>query len=440
MYNKHLKIVFFFIFLTHFSNAQIVFKSLGDIWKYADENNISIKNAVYDLRKSFASQKQSISNFLPQVVANGTYTYNTALQTTLIPAAIFNGPEGQYKAVQFGQKYIYNGGITAQMDIVNIQTWFNAELAKQNKELSKDSLANMRKSIFQQTATQYYNYLLMQIAAELAEKSVAISDSVFTSISYKYKEGLVNVANVDMAKMNLMRAKQTSITSQYQMITAKNNLKSLLNIALGDSMTIKDGIETNFELLPEAAFAEDPTVTIAKQQTIISHCQYKITNSSYLPTLSILYSNSTQQNDNIYEPFKSDGPKWFPATYWTLKASWNIFSGGSKWFQTEKSKIAEEQKKELFENTQKQVAINDENLKIAYKKAVALMNNTKEVMDLSFDNYNHISNRYFSGIATLEDRLNSFSDYINYQNQYLNSLSDMLVQLYMIKIRQQSFR
>ena len=127
------------------------------------------------------------------------------------------------------QKYIYNGGITAQMDIVNIQTWFNAELAKQNKELSKDSLANMRKSIFQQTATQYYNYLLMQIAAELAEKSVAISDSVFTSISYKYKEGLVNVANVDMAKMNLMRAKQTSITSQYQMITAKNNLKSLLN-------------------------------------------------------------------------------------------------------------------------------------------------------------------------------------------------------------------
>jgi len=60
-------------------------------------------------------------------------------------------------------------------------------------------------------------------------------------------------------------------------------------------------------------------------------------------------------------------------------------------------------------------------------------------MKLSFDNYSHISNRYEAGIEPIENRLTAFKDYIDYQNQYLNSLSDMLVQLYQVKIRQQAF-
>lgn len=60
-------------------------------------------------------------------------------------------------------------------------------------------------------------------------------------------------------------------------------------------------------------------------------------------------------------------------------------------------------------------------------------------MNLSYDNYKHISLRYQEGVASLDDRLKAFSDYISYQNQYLNSLSEMLVQLYQIKLRQQSF-
>ena len=92
-----------------------------------------------------------------------------------------------------------------------------------------------------------------------------------------------------------------------------------------------------------------------------------------------------------------------------------------------------------YEYAQKQSAINDENLRLNYQKAKAVLGKTQDVMNLSFDNYQHISYRYDAGIAPLEDRLNAFKDYIDYQNQYLNSLSDMLVQLYQVKLRQQSF-
>ena len=84
-------------------------------------------------------------------------------------------------------------------------------------------------------------------------------------------------------------------------------------------------------------------------------------------------------------------------------------------------------------------AINDENIRLSYQKAAASFTKAQDIMRLSFDNYQHVSDRYKNGIGAIDDLLSAFRDYLDYQNQYLNSLSDMLVQLYQVKIRQQSF-
>ena len=419
--------------------AQVVFHSLEEVWKYADDHNVNIKVAAYDAKKADYAKKQSYGALLPQISASGSFTDNTALQTTLIPAVIFGGPDGVYQAVQFGQKYIYAGGISAQLDILNLQSWFNVQVAKAQGEQSRDSLANTRKTIYLQIANQYYSYLLMKEAARLAAQSELISDSVFQSVTNKFQQGTVSEANVDIAKINLERAQQTNITSQYQMLTANNNLKALLDMSVKDSVAITASLQDLMASASGDAFQEDPAIKLSSDQVRISIGQYKSANSNFIPTLSVLYNNTTQQNDNKFETFEG-GPKWYPAKYWSLRASWTIFNGGSRYFQSKRSKIAVEEKKLLYENAVKQSEINDENIRLSYRKTVAVLAKAEDVMKLSFDNYLHISDRYSAGIEPIENRLNAFNDYITYQNQYLNSLSDMLVQLYQVKIRQQSFR
>ena len=208
-------------------------------------------------------------------------------------------------------------------------------------------------------------------------------------------------------------------TAQYQMLTANNNLKGLLDISVTDSLFIDDQLQHNIETVADAQFAEDPTISLAAHQSNISLYQYKMVKSTFLPTISLLYSNTTQQNDSKFEPFQAGGPAWFPARYWSIKASWQLFNGGGRYYQAKKNRLGYEEKNMNYENVKKQAAINDENLKLAYKKAIALLQNSKNVMELSFDNYKHITNRYNEGIAVIDDRLNAFSDYINYQNQYL---------------------
>ena len=223
------------------------------------------------------------------------------------------------------------------------------------------------------------------------------------------------------------------------MQTNKNNLKGLLDLEVSDTLEITAVLQTSLHEEPNNAFTEDPAVRMAQYQSQISLSSYHAANASLFPTLSVLYSNSTQQNDNKFEPLQSGGPSWYPSSYWTLRLTWSIFSGGNRWLQSKKGKLSWYESKMQLDNARKQAAISDENLRLSYKKAGELLAGAERIMNFSFDNYRHITNKYNEGLSTLDERLNAFTDYINYQNQYLNSLSEMLVQLYMVKIRQQSF-
>ena len=309
--------------------AQTVFHTLDDIWNYADQHNITLRTARYDYQKAQYAQKIALGSALPQINANGAATENTALQTTLIPGEIVQRPAGTFIPVQFGQKYIYSGGFTAQLDVLNLQNWLNVKIAKETTSAGKDSLANFKRNVYQQLASQYYNYLLMKEAAALAGQSMDISDMVNQSMTHKFAEGLVTKANADEAEINFERAKQSFTTSQYQMLIAANNLKLMLDMSPSDSIRIEEKLDKGEITLSDKEFAEDPGLRLTADQVNIGILQQKMASSNFFPVLSVLYSNTVQQNDNTFEPF-NNSTTWYPARFWQLKASWQIFNGGGR--------------------------------------------------------------------------------------------------------------
>jgi len=215
-------------------------------------------------------------------------------------------------------------------------------------------------------------------------------------------------------------------------------LRSLLGFELTDSLLIAGDLKPA-QKPAFTGFTEDPSVSLAYHQSQLNLDKLKASNAGVFPTLSLQYSNNTQQFDNTFRPFDGAGPQWYKASFWTLKASWAIFNGGNRWLQSQRNRISYQQANADLEQARRQSVITDENLRLSYNKAAELLTHSQNIMDLSYDNYHHTTLRYEEGIASLEDRLRAFSDFINYQNQYLNSLSEMLIQTYNIKIRQQTF-
>lgn len=433
-----------FLFITYttvFSvRSQQKFASIADVWQYAEEHNVTIRLSKLANQKSGYARLQSYSALLPQVNATGTFNDNQALQTTLVPAIIFdkNASPTDVKAVQFGQKYVYNYGFTAQLDVLNANNWLNLKTADINNALSQDSLAANRRTVYKQIAEQYYQYLLMKEAAKLSAISERIADSVFRATDEKFQAGVASKANWDVAKINLVKVQQNAWSAAYQERIAINNLKSLLDIPATDTIEITE-LMTDNDDISSMDFKEDPQLPISYHQMQLSIQQYKQVKVAALPTISIQYSDAQQQNDNQFRPFQG-GTTWFPARFWAVKANWNLFTSGNRTLQMMRNKVAVQEKTLQYDNLKRQSAITDDNIRLAYLKSKGLFTKAKEIMDLSFDNYKHISNKYSEGLVGITDKLTAFNDYINYQNQYLNNLSDFMVQQYQVKIRQIDFK
>lgn len=422
------------------SEAQVVLRSVDDAWRYADEHNATIMDARYEVRKSGAAKTQSKLAFLPQINANASVTDNTNLPTTLVPVGILgpNPGSGDVLAVKFGQRFVNIAGITGQLDIVNPQTWYNVRTARETDELNRAHVANVKKETYQQIANQYYGYLLSREAERLAGLSTSVADSVAQSINNKYVEGMVNEANVDLANLNFERAKQTYVNAQYQARISLNELKGSLNMPLTDSLLIAGSLRENIPEDNPANFTEDPAITAANYQQRVNYSMYKGARATVIPTLSLAYSNTVQQNSNSFEPFS--GVNTYPASYIAVRLNWSIFTAGTRWLQVQRNKISYLQSMADYEHVVKQSAINDENIILGYRKTAAAFRSADRIMNLSYDNYQHISERYKEGLASIEERLEAFKDYITYQNLYLNAASDVLVQLYQVRIRQESLK
>lgn len=437
---SYLQLIAMLTMFCYTAQAQQTFTSLEELWDYTQIHNLSLQLAGSAAQRSHISHQQAYSNVLPQISLNSSFTSNEILQTTLLPKILQdkNAQPGEVIPVQFGQKYIYNAGITGQIDILNLSNWLQIKTSNLSSAISKDSLANNKKIVYQQLATQYYNYLLMQKATLLATKSEQIADSIYQSVSYKFTIGTANKAQTDVAKINLNKANLSVINAHYQLSVALNNIKNLLNIELSQTITIDASLSELEENSHGLTFALDPAIAIARKQEQLSFLQYKSNIYSYLPILSVQYSTSKQQNNNELQPL-SNTPTWFPAQFWTLKASWLLFNSGGRYFNLQKSKITMQERKWQVQAAENQSILADENLKLALYKAQATLDKGKENMGLSFDNYTHISNKYEEGLASLDDRLSAFNDYLTFQNQYLSNLADLLVQQYLIKVRYQNF-
>ena len=417
--------------------GQTTIRSVDELWKYADAHNINIVSARFEADKAKLAKRISYSALLPQINASGSFTDNTALQTTLLPGAIFGKPDIPFIAAKFGQTYIYNGTIGGQMDVLNLQTLFNAKMLRATEAYNINNLANTRKSVYQQLAGNYYNYLLMKEAERLNIENILVTDSVVQSTNNKYTEGTENEINLNKAKINLEKIRENLINAQYQMVIAKRNIMALLNLPLKEEYNITDSLEPAKDVAT-GVFQEDPTTQMAFSLQLVSAAQYKAAKFAFLPSLSIAYNYSSVQNNNDFKPLTNSVP-WYPSSFWSVKANIPLFTGGSRIWQMQKAKLDLEESKAKFEAAMKQADINDANLQLAFRKAKAMVKHAEEVMRLSRENYVHASYRYETGVSNIDDKLKAFSDYIDNQNQYLNQLSDYLLQLYQIKIRQLTF-
>jgi outer membrane protein TolC len=423
-----------FCCLTTFVQAQVKLNSLEEVWAYADANNIELKTALVNKKIAATSIKQAYGGMLPSVTANAGFTDNLQIQSTLIPANLFNSaaPEGTYAEAAFGRRYSYNGNVVAEMDILNIQNWFAVKGAKLSDEMAALTIARTKKDLYGQLANSYFSCILLTEAEKLSRENLQAINTIYTVSANKFKDGLISEVTFNLAKINKEKAEKSLDVAVQNKLLQLNNLKLLLNS--NDAIVVVEEFKEDTPIAPHIAFAPDPNVQMYILDALMSKNDWQSQKVAFVPTLSAVYQYSTLVAGDHFMDF--DNTNTIPQQYWGLRLSLPIFTGNTRRYETQKAKLDYENKRERYDHAVLENNIHNTNLLIAYNSALQTYTKCKNILDLYQANDRHASQRMDEGIIPMDERLDFYSDMIIGQNDYLQSMSDYFIQQYRLKISQ----
>lgn len=422
----------------NFAQTQVTFTSLEAVWAYADENNLHISSAQTNEHIAQKSMQQAYGNLLPSVTANGSFTDNVQIQPTLLPASLFGGEPGTYIEEQLGRRYVYNANITVQLNILNTQSWFNIKSAKYNAEIAALNLSKTKQGLYEQIANAYYSHLLTKEIIKITRQNLSAADTILQSAQHQFDEGMVSEITLNTAKINREKAVISLQTAEQNSLISLQQLKLLLNLSTQDSLTLTEPLNITLQSVQNpTAFALSPDIKLAFAQLQLSKNNWQAAKASYAPSLSAVYQWNMQVAGDEFLNFENSNS--LPQQFWGLRLSVPLLAGTDRKYQVEKSKLSYLQQERFYQSAQNQVTVEDETRWLEYQNAYSAFQQSQRILDLYQQNDAHATRRLSEGLISLDQRMDTFTDYLANQYEYLQRLSDLLIQNYRIQIRQKAF-
>ncbi len=268
---------------------------------HAIQNNITIKQSELDLQTSAIVKKDAIGNFLPNVSASTSHSWNIGLNQNITTGLLEN------QTTQFT-----SANLNANVDIFKGLQNVN-QLRKANLAIiaSQYQLTKMQEDIALNVANAY-----LQILFNKENLKVQTQQKLLNTKQYNRTVELVDAGNVP--KGDLLDIQATMATGNQRVIVAENTLL-LSKLSLAQLLQIEDFqnfdiseddmpsmLSTVLNETPEAVIAkakENRTeLKIAETNVALAQKDISIAKGAYLPSLTGFYGfNTRASNSNGYQ-------------------------------------------------------------------------------------------------------------------------------------------
>jgi len=202
-----------------------------DVYKYALNNQPSIKSAEARLKSALSSLRISRGSFSPTLTVFGQVGTNysdqskrpTAYDTLIIP-----GLPTQYFGRDFELTPLGNQlqqslrkvvGVSLNIPIISKgQRFTNEQIAKIQLQLSELDLQNRRNQLQQQITEAYSNARASSESFIANQKSLDAAQQSFDAIKNRFEVGLVNQFDFERARINVIAAESQMLQAKYTFV------------------------------------------------------------------------------------------------------------------------------------------------------------------------------------------------------------------------------
>ncbi len=368
--------------------------TLDEALEIALSENLTVKVADMDVKKSGYARKGTYASLFPQIDFSANYQGAIKKQKMAMGDQTF----------EIGKNHTWSTGFSASMPLINVQLWKSIQITALDVELSVEKARASRQDLIQQVQQTFYTALLAADSYEVYKENYENTLRDYNDVKEKYDNGMV-------AKYDLIRADVALQNAKPAMYDAKNNielclwkLKALLGVDLDmaiacvGSLADYSGKMEEIALNSEVSLANNSTMKQLELQDEMLHKNYKMQISRYYPSLNLSLNYQWVAMENKMNIAKYT---WNPYSNAAISLVIPIFSGGQRYNSVRQTKVQREQLQLQKENAARE-------LEVAVRQSLSSMDTYVKQFDAANKNiegaetgYDIAQKRYDVGSGTL---------------------------------------
>ena len=408
------------------SSETPVIITLEQALEIALSENISVKVADMEIKRTEYAKKGTYAALFPQIDVTGAYQRTIKKQVmymdfdmgslggamggagteggeTQLPEGV-EIPEGtdtgasMSDGLEVGRWNTWSAGVTAAMPLVNAQLWKSLKLSGLDVELAVEKARSSRLDMVTQVKNAYFATLFAKEAFEVYKQVYENALQNLEETEKKYKAQKASDMELLTAKTSVANAIPNVYNAEGSVILALWQLKAILGVDLDMNLDVTGKLEDwsqhmLYDIHQHDSISLDRNTTmkqLAIQAEMLAE-SIKVQKYANIPTLAVAFnfSYNAMTNDFNFKEYR-----WTPYSYVGLSLNIPIFAGGKRYQQIRQAKNQYEQVKLQTVNTERQLKIAirqslntmETNMKTYYasKDAIATAQKAYDIVEKSY--------------------------------------------------------
>ena len=293
---KKYSLLILFLFSALFAKAQEGKKwTLQECVNYALENNISVKQSELDVELAELGRRDAIGNFLPNVNASATNSWNTGLTQNVTTGVLQTQTTRNFSA-----------GVTASLNLFDgLRNFKQLQRAKISELANQYALDRMKDDITLFVADSYLQVLFNKQNLEILKMQNEVTKEQMERTSQLVEAG-------SLPQGDLLEIEATNADEQQRIIVAQNNIRISL-ISLAQTLLIKDYenfdiVERDYNIfgteildnpvedIVDQAKEERSEIKIAEANRELAQKDVEIAKGAYYPSVGAFFNYNTRES------------------------------------------------------------------------------------------------------------------------------------------------
>ncbi len=426
-------IIFSLLIITFLTiKAQTVTKlSLQEALDYAVKHNYDIMRSEKDVLAAKQRVNQNMAYGFPQLNAAVNYKDNIARPVSLIPGDFFGHP-GEEVEVQFGTRYNMNVGAELSQLIFSSEYLLGLQASKKFFEKTNVDFFKNKVAVQKEVADWYYNVLVTRKALQIIDSMLITTQKLYDQTKQIVNTGLGEDTDLDQMELLVENLKISKTKIKNQIKVTKSFLKYYLGIDNNAEVICTDNLKTlidkkrNSRLLTyNFNYLQNPDFISLSKSKEISAIQIKLARSGNYPSLLGKISAATNAQRKVWDFFDT-GEKWYFSSFWGVTLKIPIISGGERAAKVKQAKIAFEQINIAEKQLATKLQIQYQTLRNDYLNTMMVLENKEKNRKVAEKIYRKTRVKYLNGMASSLDILNTHTQYMNAENEYVTASLNFL--------------